>query len=208
MRTRSRLLLTAAGAALAMALAVGTATANRLQTSSQTFRSTFVDLGFIGSNGSQIFCALTLEGSFHSRTITKMPDLLIGYVTNAVAASPCRTGTVRILPETLPWHIRYLSWTGTLPTNITGISVYVIGAGISIEPGFFFSCLALTTAAAPAHFQFAREPGGRVITMAPVTSAQIPLTGATCFASTGSLNGAGEVFVLNSTTTRITVILI
>jgi hypothetical protein len=61
-----------------------------------------------------------LEGTFHSNTIAKVANSLIGYITRATFNTPgCvqEEGSTRalVLQETLPWHIRYSGFIGTLP---------------------------------------------------------------------------------------------
>jgi hypothetical protein len=66
-------------------------------------------------------CRVTLEGSFHCATISKITEALVGYISRATTdqetcIDPSGNG-VRVVPrqETLPWHIRYISFSGTLP---------------------------------------------------------------------------------------------
>lgn len=102
-------------AALVLAVGVATATAGRLQTSSQQVRATWPQVNFEVGLGSPIRCALTLEGSFHGRTFAKTREALVGYVTTASMQSACNGGELHLLAETLPWHLRYDSFSGTLP---------------------------------------------------------------------------------------------
>ncbi|HEX4805441.1 MAG TPA: hypothetical protein VFU94_06035 [Conexibacter sp.] len=93
-----------------------------------------------------ITCSVTMEGSFHERTFAKTAEALIGAITRAIAAHPCEGGgeewaihngtetVLRGIPATsLPWPIRYVSFTGTLPlittvtVNLTGIVVTATG---------------------------------------------------------------------------------
>ena len=72
----------------------------------------------------------TLFAKFYSRDrfITgpsKGVGSLIGYITQAILR-PCATGTASILRETLPWHVRYAGFSGSLP-NITSLTVHAIG---------------------------------------------------------------------------------
>jgi hypothetical protein len=126
MRTRSKLMLVGLGATLLLALNIGTAGARSLSIfPSQSFRTTFNDLEFsVGEIRDD--CRVTLEGSLHARTIAKVAGALVGYVTR-VQTGQCSVTETRILTETLPWHIRYNSFSGTLP-NITLLFVRVRGA--------------------------------------------------------------------------------
>jgi hypothetical protein len=105
------------GAAI-MAALVGTASARSLSTSNETLRATWARLSFREPVfGVTVVCPLTLEGSLHGRTIAKGTYNLIGYITKAIfgSAAQCTGGGDTILTETLPWHVRYQSFTNTLP---------------------------------------------------------------------------------------------
>ena len=104
-------------------------------------------------------CRLTLEGSFHARSIAKVAESLIGYV-NRATLGECPINDTRVLRETLPWHIRYRSFSGTLP-NIVGFTTAIIGFAMSIREPFAARCLGRSTAAEPILFTWIREAGGR-----------------------------------------------
>lgn len=124
MYTRSKLVLAALGSALLLAAFVGSASANRLSQNETGFRDIYTPLTFVPSFGTAARCPVTLEGTFHSRTITKTEGTLVGFVTR-VSVGTCESGRARADTETLPWHIQYGGFTGTLP-NITGITQYLI----------------------------------------------------------------------------------
>jgi len=199
MRTRSKLVLTAIGATLLMAFAVGTASAGRLSISNQNFRVTFSDLEFTAGE-LRNDCHVTLEGSLHSRTINKVLGSLIGYITR-VQTGQCNLGTT-ILTETLPWHISYEGFSGTLPE----ITLIIIRARGNFR---VVTCLA----AAEFFGRFSVEPGTHVVTGAEVPLERnegLPLTGVLCPSPRlGNLRsvGMGSVMLLGATT-RITVTLI
>ena len=189
MRTRSKLVLVGLGAMLLMALSVGTASARNLSVTSQTFRSTFHELEFVAGTVVNT-CDVTLEGSLHARTMPKVLNSLMGYVTRVDTAN-CRVVTT-VLTETLPWHIRYRGFSGNLP-NITLILVRVRG-NFRVA-----TCLAETEFDA----RFIRVPASTVVTGISVNQGGFPLTGVLCPAPRlGSLrsNVAGVVTVLNSST--------
>lgn len=194
----SKLLLATIGATVLLGALVGSASARSFSTSSQTLRAAFRTVTFRGAFGN-IRCPVTLEGSLHSRTIAKVAGSLIGYIT-AAALGACESGSATILTATLPWHVRYASFTGTLP-NIATIRINVINASFQVrEPAF--TCLARSTEASPAVGTFTREAGGALTTAA--ISGSVPTS---C-----GINGSFEstvdpVTVLNSST-RITVTLI
>ena len=86
MRISMKVLVLALAAA-AMALAAGTASATRLSVNTTRFDVRWNlpenPLVFLAPFGSNISCGVTLLGSFHNRTITKMSESLIGYVTRS-----------------------------------------------------------------------------------------------------------------------------
>ncbi len=162
MSTRTRLLWGALLAALTLSAALSTAQARRIETSEQHFLAIWEEAEKLTFEAiANIECKVTLEGSFHSRTISKVCGQLIGYVTNAQVARPCVGGNGWALngverlkngmttSQTLPWHIRYASFRGTLP-RISGIRTQLVGAQFLIEGAGLGECLATTTAAKPA----------------------------------------------------------
>jgi hypothetical protein len=189
-----------AGATVVMSLLVGAASAGRLSTSSQTGRATFSAVSFRGGFGTTV-CSVTLEGSFHTRTIVKTAGSLVGYITRA-ASGGCSQGSATILTETLPWHMRYSSFTGTLP-NISGIIFRIISLSFQIrEPVFGITCLARSTEAAPTIATYNREAGGALTTA--ITSSRVP----TNCGTEGELSGTSNSFTVLGSATRITITLI
>lgn len=130
MKVRARKTVLAFPAALVLLFALASAASARsYSSSSQTFRQTWSAVTFRSGEMEMGRCALTLEGSFHSRTIAKVANSLIGYLNRQT--STCTRAT--IMGETLPWHARYESFTGTLP-NITLIKwFHVFGVWVT-EP--------------------------------------------------------------------------
>jgi hypothetical protein len=114
MRTSARLGLTALLAALLLSAAVSTASARNLEQSNQNIRVTYSRIEF-QSPLVTIRCNLTLEGSFHSRTIPKRERLLVGAITRAtIQNTNCTNGTMVVLR--LPWHITYEASPAHYPT--------------------------------------------------------------------------------------------
>lgn len=208
MRNRTRAAFMTLIASLALASAVGSASAARLSYSNQAFRIIWTSLTFSESGGNfPITCPVTLEGSFHARTFAKVRDALSGFITRAVVNNAgCTEGQAVILGETLPWHVTYQSFSGTLP-SIIGVRYNLIGAAFQVEPGLGIVCLARSTAAAPAAGEAAREAGGSITSLSPDPSLAIPVTGTNC-PSAGVFSGAGEVFVLGSARERVRLSLI
>jgi hypothetical protein len=202
---RMRLLGSLLGALVA-ALATGSASANRLSYSHQAFRITWASLTFSGSaGGPPITCAVTLEGSFHARTLTKTADALVAHITSGTVGS-CQEGAATILRSSFPWHVQYVSFSGTLP-SIGSIRHHLIGAGFQFEPGLGIVCLAQSTQEEPAAGDATREAGGSITSLNANSEPPIPVSGALCPES-GRFTGSGEVFVQGSTTQRVTLSLI
>src|SRR4051794_14739384 len=160
-----KVLLAALGATVLLGALVSTASARNFSTSSQTLRASFREVRWRLPFGITN-CQVTLEGSLHSRTIDKVPGRLIGYITSAALGS-CSSGTATILRETLPWHVRYANFTGTLP-NITSLGTNVIDASFRVRETFTITCLARSTAAQPAIGTFNRDVVGRTLTTAEI----------------------------------------
>jgi hypothetical protein len=159
MQQRVKITLLVLTAALALAAAVGNATARRLEVSEQRILVLFRALSFASGGTTQIVCDLNIEGSFHSRTFSKVSGQLIGYITEAIVHRPCIRGSMWVLNGTerlpdgtltrnaLPWHIRYDHFEGTLPV-ITIIDLQLVGFAFLVEIGGL-SCLYTSTAAKP-----------------------------------------------------------
>ncbi|MFL5817572.1 MAG: hypothetical protein ACJ76L_08220 [Conexibacter sp.] len=166
---RCKLLLAMLGASALLCAASGTASARNFSASSQTFSVTWARFEITGAFGTYS-CPVTIEGSFHTRTIAKNVGGLIGYVTRA-SVGLCSTGLfeTRVLTETLPWHVRYRSFTGLLP-NIGSISTSIIGFALQVkETPFAIRCLGASSAAEPLILNFGGEPtvSGTITTNCP-----------------------------------------
>jgi len=128
-------------------------------------------------------CEVAVEGSFHSRTSAKTTGALAGYIINSNVVR-CRRGGATILRETLPWHVQYESFSGTLP-NITAINTRVIGASWRIrEPTFGVTCLTKSTTAEP-------ETASYNLTAGVITSITVGGT-IRCGSFTGTLSGTSS----------------
>jgi len=125
MRNRSKPLLAGLCATLLLAAAVGTASANHLSVNEQGHRMTWRAFQFVFSAGSTVTCEVTLEGSFHSRTMQKVANALIGHI-NRASVGTCTGGSATVHRETLPWHEQYTSFTGSLP-RITSVTYAFVG---------------------------------------------------------------------------------
>ena len=199
-----KILFTSIVAALLLGGVVGSATAARFSTTSQRWRATYSRVEWVGTFGTTT-CALTVEGSFHSRTSAKTLNTLTGWVTEATISTPCIRGSTTILRETLPWHIVYEGFEGTLP-NITGIRLGIIGSSWRInEPVVGVTCLARTTAAEHVTVHETRERFTGRITESTMNG-QIP-TGPECFSVRGQITGSTTA-VTNGSGAAISITLI
>jgi hypothetical protein len=119
MALRSLVRIHGVGLAIVIGLAVfaDAASATRFAFSSATFRDVYHEMTFgEESRFMTVICPVTLEGSLHSRTLSKVSGSLVGYVSTArVAEASCRGGRARFDSESLPWEIAYESFTGFLP---------------------------------------------------------------------------------------------
>jgi hypothetical protein len=193
MRT-SRLWLASMAAAALLGALTTTSSARNLSVSSQVFRVPFREVRFEAAFGNSP-CQLTLEGSFHTRTLPKVASSLIGYVT-AAKVGPCPVGTVTILQETLPWHAQYVSFSGVLP-NIAVLNTNIIGWAVRYRETFGITCLARSTAAAPVRLTYTLGAGGVI---SGVRIGGVLPTGEECFGASGTYSSdEGRVTVLNGT---------
>jgi len=201
MRFGKTLLAVVAAAAVLGAL-VGSASANRLSTTSQTWRVTFARLELRGAFA-ELTCPITFEGSFHSATIAKSPTL-VGYVARAVAGA-CSFGSATLLTQTLPWHVRYGSFGGTLP-SIGSLTLNLVGFAIRTREASSATCLMLSMATEPLRLRFTRETTTGALTEAEaegVIPAEIQ-----CLSMPVPLSGRSSSVSVQGGTTRITVTLI
>src|SRR6185312_3417037 len=125
MRTHSKLLIIALAATAALGLTVSAASARNLEFTNweNGFRIVWNPLR-LEAGGRETSCPITLEGTFERHTFAKLTPERLGKVTEA-AIGTCTRNTATALRETLPWEIKYSSFTGTLP-NITSVRINVI----------------------------------------------------------------------------------
>jgi hypothetical protein len=211
MYRHGKLLISGLISALTLGALVSTASANRVALSNQTFRATWTELGFIGFV--TVRCPVTIEGSFHSRTGSKIAEQLIGYVTKAtISEGRCTGASARVLQESLPWHIRYESFTGVLP-RISGVGLRKVGLAFQVTGvvlGFPVSCLFKSTAASPAVGTVnVNTATGAVESLRPNEAAPIPLSsGSGACGNSARLSGTSTTVTTQGSTTRITFTLV
>jgi hypothetical protein len=213
MKTRSKAVLAALTATLLLGLAVTSATARRLEISNQGFRIVYLleePLELSNNVGlATVRCGITLEGTLHSRTIQKISGSLIGYITRAILhpAERCTGGTASIFTETLPWHVRFLTFEGTLP-NITSVSVAIVGARFRVQPTGGPICNARTSGTEPAIGTFTVGAGNELARVAASGSIRLEGGGLCAFGAVGIFGGSTPDVWLLGTTTRLSIRLI
>lgn len=193
---------------IALGCVVAQASARNLSISNTDFRIVWTPMAFTSAAQGTVACDLTMEGTLHSRTIVKTNNLLIGYITRArINHTACAEGDVFMLNgteslagvatiDTLPWHVRYVSFTGRLP-DITGVRVNITNMSFLVRR--LIQCLFRSTAAEPAFGTFQVTAG--VITGFKIdeTIAIPRFNGLGCSAGI-NLTGTGAVMLLGTST--------
>jgi hypothetical protein len=176
------LLLAAMTAALLLAMLVGTASAGRIGLNERGFRAVWSSMRFAyeldGDDPHDfIACPVTLEGSFHSSTFAKTREALLGVITRA-GVGTCEFGSLTVLTATLPWHIKYQSFTGVLP-NISAIRVSLVNVSwqTTIEG---LTCLARSTVSEPTFMMMTVTAGTGRVGFTIDDTLSIPATGLLC----------------------------
>jgi len=191
-----KLLLTSVGATLLFGGLVASASARNFEVSNQRLRAIFRRVEF-HLPGATTTCELTLEGSLHSRNMAKVAGSLIGYITRA-DLGPCAAGSATIQQGTLPWHVRYSGFSGTLP-EISSIITHVIFVGFRVRETEGIACLALSSVAEPVIGNYHRNTATREITSAEIRGSI--RTGPECLGIAGSFRSdRGPVSVSNAAT--------
>jgi hypothetical protein len=201
-----------------LALTIGSTSANRLSASNHRFRLTWASLRMFPENETgapDIRCPVTLEGSFHSATIRKTAGALIGAVTKGIvnaAEPPCAGGHATVRQESLPWHVTYESFRGTLP-NITSVEFLVRRYSLVIELSAIagLQCLYSDQGAPEENLmgRVAIGASGQITSDTPETNRRTrrsPTSSILC-PQFMKYEGTGQVFLLG-TTTRISLTLI
>jgi hypothetical protein len=207
MRIHAKLTLAALAAAILLAAAVGTASANRISLSNRNIRVAFNPLIFTSSpEGTTISCPVTIEGSFHSATLAKVANALVGFISRASVGKPSCTSEpsgydALVDQSSLPWHIRYVSFSGTLPL-FTAVRLSLHTPRFILLGPFGVTC---TYAGA---MQGEARRGGTSTELSANSSPSIPLTaGGFLCPPAGRLSGQARVTLLG-TNTDITIRLI
>jgi hypothetical protein len=203
---------------LLLSLLSASAYGNRFEISNTGIRASFAALRFYGESilGSlEISCPVVIEGTFHSRTIIKLPEELVGYITTVrITAERCEgSGAVEAFTvlSRFPWHIRYEGFVGALP-SVSRINLRFVLLAYSITAFFgTLHCLYSSTAASPLRFWFERNTTtGQVSNIVMDRTSSIPLFEGhepEC-PPTNHAEGVGTVRLLGTTTTLIFIRLI
>lgn len=147
-------------AAAALTVLVGVASGGRLSFTNQSIEISSIEAEYTGALGT-VKCPIDLLGVLHSTTVVKTAGGLSGLVTEALHLG-CRQGEAIVLAETLPWHLRYRSFTGTLPTIAT-VAIDIVEYTVTLrEPTFGIVCSIRSTGAQPMTLILTREAGGAV----------------------------------------------
>lgn len=218
--SRSWIALVIAGVMLVML--ANTASAQRLSVTNRNFRIVWAPLNLRPepAGGLLVQCKVTMEGSFHSNTIAKVAESLIGYVTRATVASSCEAARMWIyngtdinevlgagvLPNSLPWHVRYESFEGTLPRP-TGVRIRLIGMRVLLQSAGIL-CQYTSSAAQPSKSTALVNSEQQLTRLRVDKTAQIPRTEGGIFCpATGVAEGEGEITLLgNAFRIRLTLI--
>ncbi len=132
-------------------LVAGTASAGGLGTSSRSLYITWDEPGPSGqltieASGMNIGCDVRLLGEFHSTVMIKAWERLSGLIRH-VEISECGGGIISILNESLPWHVKYESFTGSLP-GISSVRFLLNRVAFLIQTPFG-QCLGIAEAGDP-----------------------------------------------------------
>jgi hypothetical protein len=174
MRLRGQTYFWGIAAGVLLAFFAGPASASRFAFDESRFVVIWSSLRFYENVGLGVTCPATMSGTFHSRTISKVSGQLVGYIDRInVREAACIGGIGKAPEETLPWHLRYDSFAGTLP-RITRLRIQIIGLNILNHIFEGPSCLFESTAAAPVFADFiVSELTGNLTSLD--TSGEIPL---------------------------------
>jgi len=191
-----KLLLAVASAAVLLGAFVSSASARNLSVIEQRVTALWTRVNLSGGFGT-VECEVKLSRSFHTRTFTKTVNSLVGYITEGTVLR-CSRGSATINQASLPVHLKYRSFNGTLP-NITGQNELGIGLEWTVrEPTFGVTC---TVRRETSSLILGYTVSGGTITSSTL-SGESP-----CGSFTGRLEGS-TTNVSNGAGSRITILLI
>jgi hypothetical protein len=205
-----KLVVLAVAAASLLALVTGQAAARTGLRASPT--TSYVDFPTLELNGgfSTVVCDVLMGVTLHE-SVAKSAGTLAGFATINVRS--CSAGAAGLLVAGRrvtglqgPYHVNYLSFTGTLP-NIQSVTLQVLEVSFWItEPGLGVTCLT----ASPQNIT-GTTTGGNPARGMEVSAANIGLEGGFgCGFVRGSMSGEGSIYAelanLNLTSVSITLI--
>jgi hypothetical protein len=206
MRSSSRIALVAMAATLVLASAAATVSAGRINVSETGFLfswPTTAPLTFRSEAETfRAVCAFRIKGNFHSTTIAKTPNSLVGTITESRNSSCTaedrrawilngvekRTPEETPFPSSLNWHLTYQSFSGTLP-SIVSVRFGITRFSVLIEE-LFESCLYQSTVARPFLFD-AVLIGSQIRGATAVAAQKISVTEGAGFCPDLQLSGTG-----------------
>jgi hypothetical protein len=216
MAARWKLLLATFAVTLALANCVGAASARNISVNNSGFRIVWTPMTITARE--TVECDVTMEGTFHYRTFVKMRGLLIGNITRAIVRhETCRGGDFfalngaellsgAVVPQTLPWNVRYEAFTGTLP-NIATVEVSIETLAFLHRPTLGQACLYQARPEQLAYGNFG-VAGGNLATFRWREERTIRLFNGVGCSNNAVLSGTGVVTQLGSATLRVGVTLI
>ena len=175
-----KLLLVAVGVTVLLGAFLSSAFARNFSVSEQRVTSLWTLLRISGGFGT-VECEVKLSRSFHTRTFTKSVGSLIGYITEGTVLR-CRNGGATVNQASLPYHLRYGGFTGTLP-NITGQREIFSALEWAIrEPTFGIICTVRRSESGTTGVTYAVSSG-------TITSTTVSSEGTRCEGVAGTFSG-------------------
>ncbi|HXE46558.1 MAG TPA: hypothetical protein VN635_15350 [Conexibacter sp.] len=155
MQLRSRFSVAALAASMLLAIAVSGAPARSFRVNERNVEEIWNEalgapktkLGFTIPGRAPVECRVTLLGRSVETTIKKETTIRQGTINHGELES-CTGGIATLRTETMPWEIRYRSFTGTLP-RIRSATAGVIRATFGIRETGGLECEVATTAEKP-----------------------------------------------------------
>ncbi len=143
-----RIMLAVTVTAVALLTVANAASARRIAVDDLDYDRIWTPMRFVAA-GTTTTCNVTILGHFHSATFAKVIGSLIGLLDHAAVGSCTEGASATLLSESIPWHIRYRSFCGTLPF-LTCIVVDYIGFSVRVDPaGASPACLLRSESAQP-----------------------------------------------------------
>lgn len=182
----TKALCAALAATCLLVIFAGNAGASRLSMSEGEFTISWAGLEFRNNVAAPpLVCPVTMSGRFERRTFAKVSGTQIGVVENVSVfrsgrtTEICRGGEITLLTETLPWHVTYGGFFGTLP-RITDVRVNLVNTAFRIDMEGAATCLIRTTASEPFIGFIAVSPENSGLSGPLSASGSIPAGDSTC----------------------------